>query len=424
MKLSEYDDNGMYEEASVLFFRDIALKKKWKYRTQEKDNDIDGELEIFGHNKQTTARFLKIQLKASFKVKYKNGDAIFDCPIKFLNFCDICDFPVIIVLYEVQSNKSYWIWTQEYIFNTLDNNNPSWRSNSDSVRIKFPLSQEVLSEGSFYEQMEYIANNGVNEIQQLRKRDTSEYYYSILMEKDNSKPHRNISAKVYVERSFANSRDAMLELIKKVNSKIIKNNYNKNVLKDISGLEEPKIVFINFYDDIAQLKVNLPLCRTEWVQPNQGMDFISLNNYDDFLKEDNIRVKWESSYRPLEEHLRSNAVTKNEYLVSVKQFIKFAKQELANIYSLFKSEKVSFHEHITNNKDLIKDMWLKLSDSELPPYECVDFHEILIDSISIIEGLATDVTAKNGNDYYLETLHIDKFPQKLAVLEHELEKIL
>ncbi|MEW5552511.1 hypothetical protein ABGT24_19370 [Peribacillus frigoritolerans] len=91
---------------------------------------------------------------------------------------------------------------------------------------------------------------------------------------------------------------------------------------------------------------------------------------------------------------------------------------------MFKSEKVSFHEHITNNKDLITDMWLKLSDSELPPYECVDFHEILIDSISIIEGLATDVTAKNGNDYYLETLHIDKFPQKLAVLEHELEKIL
>jgi hypothetical protein len=54
---------------------------------------------------------LKIQLKASFKVKYKTGDAIFDCPIKILNFCDICDFPVIIVLYEVQSNKSYWLWT-------------------------------------------------------------------------------------------------------------------------------------------------------------------------------------------------------------------------------------------------------------------------------------------------------------------------
>lgn len=189
-------------------------------KDQEKDNDIDGEIEVFSNEGETTAKIIKIQLKATKELKYSEESIIFDCPIKFLNFCDVCDIPVVLVVYGVDEERAFWIWTQKYIFKALDSEGAEWRNNTSTVRIKIPITNEVKQSDDFYNAIENISNEGVNEMQQWRKRETSEYYFTILEEKDNSTLNkRRISAKVYIERSFAISKDSMEELIKKINQK-------------------------------------------------------------------------------------------------------------------------------------------------------------------------------------------------------------
>lgn len=59
------DENNMNEGKSIRFFEGVIEDYGWKYRRQEKDNDIDGEIEVFSEEGETTAKIIKVQLKAT-----------------------------------------------------------------------------------------------------------------------------------------------------------------------------------------------------------------------------------------------------------------------------------------------------------------------------------------------------------------------
>ncbi|WP_411349804.1 DUF4365 domain-containing protein [Paenibacillus sp. WLX2291] len=140
---SKFDSKQRFEYLSKVFIEKVIISNGWKYRTQEKDNDIDGEIEFFTNEFETTAKIIKVQLKATSELNYKEDSIVFDCPIKFLNFCDVCDFPVILVVYGVSEEKAYWMWAQKYIFQELDNKDIDWRKNTSTIRIKIPIQNEV-----------------------------------------------------------------------------------------------------------------------------------------------------------------------------------------------------------------------------------------------------------------------------------------
>ncbi|MES9750768.1 DUF4365 domain-containing protein [Bacillus wiedmannii] len=426
MKRSKLDMKQRYEYESKWFVEGVIDGYGWKYREQEKDNDIDGEIEIFSGTGQTTAKIVKVQLKATKKLNIEGESVIFDCPVKFLNFCDVCDIPIIIVVYGVEDKKAYWLWTQKYIFQTLDIENPAWRNNTSKVRIKLPLNNEVENKEGFYKDIELIGNEGVNDIQQQRKQNTSDYYYTILEEKDSSTSQkRRLSAKVYIERSFATSKDSMVELIKKINERIISNNYSRNILKGDPDSRKADYVWLYLYDDLIQFEHGLPFCRTEWKNSQNKDDFILLQKFDDFLANDCIRIKWESNYRPLQEYFITNSISKKKYLEKIKEYILFVQQELTTTYNYFmKENKKEFYSYIKQNKGISREKFICFGDIERPPYDCKNLHLVILDSLANLDNLFLSVDPESRNESYLFMQYISKFPKELAILEYEINKVI
>ncbi|MFB7637679.1 hypothetical protein [Peribacillus butanolivorans] len=154
-------------------------------------------------------------------------------------------------------------------------------------------------------------------IQHLRKRDTSEYYFTILKEKDSSNTlHKRISSKIYIERSFATSRDSMIELIKKINQKIMNNYYDRGVWEGKENFSEPDYIWLYFYDDLIQFEYGLPFCRTEWMKGEENSPLLLKDRDKTQLIQENISVSWEHN-RPLNEYLIRNTTSKNDYLKKV-----------------------------------------------------------------------------------------------------------
>ncbi|TCP28783.1 uncharacterized protein DUF4365 [Scopulibacillus darangshiensis] len=424
LKRSQYDENNKNEGKSIRFFEGVIEENGWKYRRQEKDNDIDGEIETFSENGETTAKVIKVQLKATTLLELNKDLVVFDCPVKFLNFCDVCDIPIIIVVYGVEEKKAYWLWTQKYILQTLENNNPKWRENTSSVRIKIPITNEVLEHERFYSEIDRISIEGINEIQQWRKQDTSEYYYTILEEKDNSTlSKRRINAKIYIERSLASSKDAMIELIKKINEKVKSNNYNKGVLEGKKITLEPDYVWLYFYDDLIQIEHGLPFCRTEWLDKKKNNAPILLKEYDQLISDFNIRVKWEYN-RPLQKYLITNSHSKNQYLEDVRGALNFAIEELELLPKYFsEKDKDIFYNHINEKRKEYTSNYLVLSDL-LPPYECRTLQGELHNALCDLDNLAIAIENKQGNEYYLNSQYVSKFFSHLITLRSEIKKII
>ncbi len=425
MVRSKLDEKQIYEYESSVFVEKIIIRNGWKYREQEKDNDIDGEIEVFSEEGETTAKVIKVQLKATKELPYSEESVIFDCPVKFLNFCDVCDIPVILVVYGVDEEKAFWIWTQKYIFKALDSKGIEWRNNTSTVRIKIPIGNEVKEDIYFYRAIEEISSEGVNELQQWRKQETSEYYYTILEEKDNSNLNkRRISAKVYIERSFATSRDSMIELIKKINDKVKSNNYYKSVLDGGTESREPHYVWIYLYDDLIQYEYGLPFCRTEWISNTGTNQPVLLKEFDQILEGHNIRIKWESNYRPLQDYFLLNSTSKTEYLESIREILLFAKNELDSLSQLFNADnKEEFYNHLSSKRSEYTKNFLVMSDL-LPPYGCKELNHILYEALADLDNLAIAVEQKQGNEYYLNSQYVKKFPRHLAILVYELEKLI
>ncbi|WP_411349805.1 hypothetical protein [Paenibacillus sp. WLX2291] len=264
---------------------------------------------------------------------------------------------------------------------------------------------------------------GVNELQQWRKQETSEYYFTILEEKDISTgTKRRVSAKVYVERSFASSKDSLVELIKKINEKVKNNNYFKKVLELGSETSKPEYVWLYFYDDLIQNEFGLPICRSEWINSNVTNEPILLKEFDQYIESHNIRIKWEDNYRPLHEYLLLNSISKNDYLKEIKILLDFAKYELENLTKLFnKDDKLEFHAHLISKRKDYRTNFLLMSDI-LPPYECHKLNRVLYDALTDMDNLA--IAKEQGNEYYLYTQFVKKFPVHLAIIQYELEKII
>ncbi|WP_339229832.1 DUF4365 domain-containing protein [Oceanobacillus sp. FSL K6-2867] len=420
---SQYDEKSINEGKSRRFFEGVIEENGWKYRVQDKDNDIDGEIEVFSMVGETTAKIVKVQLKSTTSVKKGKELITFDCPVKFLNFCDVCDIPVIIVLYDVEEKRAYWLWTQQYIFKVLEKNNGNWRNNTSSVTIKIPIENEVSEESCFYDEIKGISINGINEIQQWRKQDTSEHYFTILEEKDDSNfNNRRISAKIYLERSFATSRDSTIELIKKINAKIKNNRYNKRILEGRSVKSEPDYVWLSFYDDLIQFEYGLPFCRTEWIN-RKNSPSLFIKDYDQLIGEDNIRVKWEYN-RPLQDYLLLNSTSKTYYLEGVREALLFAKSELELLQKLFAEEDISnFYNYIIGKRGEYSSNYILLSDC-LPPYECKTLHRALEAALGDLDNLAIAIEGNERNKQYLNYQFISEFYKHLVILNYEIEKIL
>lgn len=353
--------------------------------------------------------------------------------MKFLHFCDVCDIPIILVLYEAKSQKAYWLWTQNYIYSELDINNDQWRNNEDKVNIKLPISNLVSQEENFFNSFKQIANQGINQISQIRKSKTHQNYYTVIKQKDQSHGNlRRIQVKILVEKSFASSQDATKLIIPKINQGFINSDYYRSdITKKYFVNNESDIVWLFFYDNPLQVDNGLPFCRTEWIKDNDKVEpvIFTNNDYDELV--DNIKIKWDENYLIISDHMQNNQLTKGQYFdLAQKIYANFCilYNQIKEITKKFYKNKISFNEVknkilvLTDNLDQLN---FQISEIGYTPYECRDMHQRLIQIVSYLHNIAivfNDSNREENNLEYLLNMCIDDIDKIKPFYEYERDK--
>jgi len=295
---SKIDQYSINEDESRAIISKFCRDNIWKYRKMEWDNDIDGEIEIFDKERETTAKFIKVQLKTVDDSKKFEGlvdHYDFDADIKFLHFCDVCDIPIILIVFNIHKEEGYFIFMQRYIYEELDIKNPKWRKNNSNVRVKIPLNNSLKSNLA-KDSLENIATKGANQIFQLRKTATHKKYYSLLKQDDISNGiGLRTSLRILVENSFAKSKESMRILIPKINNEYRGKVYHRNeTLARTHKSKKYDVIYMFFYDTINQSNQGLTFCRTLWVKENLSeLSKPSISNPNEILGK--INTYWDSN---------------------------------------------------------------------------------------------------------------------------------
>jgi len=434
---SVYSDEQILEQESRIYFSNVCNQLKWKYRTNEQDNDIDGEIEVFEkkiiNNKEyneTKARFVKIQLKASAELDSDEETISYPCSIKLLHFADVCDQPIVLVLYDAKKKVAYWLWLQQHIFNYLDINNKSWRDNSSKVIIKVPTKNSV-TESSFKISIIQIATTGINEILQFRKTNKLDYYYTEIGHEDVSTSlYRRIVIRVLLEKSFSKSKDAMKILIQELNNKYEISDYYRNEKVKLIHSKNVDILWMFFYDDPRQVKNGLPCCSTEWFKKGIKIDVIPMNA-DEIIN--GIKIQWRKECNSLEEIYVKNKMQKGEYIKLLDETFKKVKiigENLKKCIDDFNDDPISnelliisFQNYLKEIQEIEHDFTF---DRGYSPYECDDIDKCMIELLIILGNIkifACDPKMDEINKIRSIRQNFNQYIEKLSEYAYERKKI-
>ncbi|WP_017731520.1 DUF4365 domain-containing protein [Nafulsella turpanensis] len=403
---SKLDTYSLNEEDSRAIISKYCRMNNWKYRKMEWDNDIDGEIEIFNEERETTAKFIKVQLKTiNDPAKFEGLDShvSYDAPVKFLNFCDVCEIPIILVVFNIQKEIGYFLFIQKYICEELDVKNPNWRNNSTTLRLQIPLIDSFENAFSRAKLIE-IAYSGTKLISQLRKIETYKNYYTVIRQGDNSHGTAlRTDIRILVEKSFASSREAMRILIPKIHEQYSKKVYHRN--QWISQRFKNKsydVIYLFFYDSIEDSNYGQSFCSTLWVDanlPEIGRPLVS----DPNEKVEDINIYWNSTANQYD-FIRKNLLDKGEYLPFIdKVFIHFEElySKVLKFSQDYKEEKLKIPDYIQKIKTLSLDLDSlngSIRDLGFPPNECKDLNTKINSLIAYLHNIRI-VVSDNDRDF-------------------------
>ncbi len=113
----------------------------WVCNKLTPDYGLDFKITIAKENDVTPDMFF-VQNKATDNIKKGLEFIDFDIDVKhLLNFLKI-PLPVILILYDAEEERGYWLNLQNYCRNILDKNDISWKKQK-SKRLKIPISNEL-----------------------------------------------------------------------------------------------------------------------------------------------------------------------------------------------------------------------------------------------------------------------------------------
>ncbi|WP_273325160.1 DUF4365 domain-containing protein [Vallitalea guaymasensis] len=389
------------------------------------DNDIDGEIEVFEANDEskfeTMASFVKVQLKATKNLKIDENEITYHLPIKFLHFADVCDNPIILFVYDVNSKFGYWIWIQDYIFNTLDISNPNWRTNKSKVTVKIPRCNSIKDLEKFRCDITNISVNGISEILQYRKNYLDNYCTELSIEDVSNPQQRKIAVKFLLEKTIASSKTVVKQLIRMLNERYKSCDYFRHAqLKKVHTDGIVDILLLYFYDDVRQKENGLPLCRTIWLKPNKDKGFL-VGTPNEIV--DDINLFWNDN-STLKDIYINKRMSKAEYM-NLLEYTYIESYSIADEIKLYvneyNSKKINEIELISITKSLAKKidrLYWNYENRDLPPYECTEIDQIMTNCLCslhnikiFVESMDRDIKNKLwGIDFYLKSYFKDIQP--------------
>lgn len=119
------DRNAELETLSKGFL--ITFFSEWNCNDYNPDYGLDYKVTIF-ENREITEHYFFVQLKATDSIDINGGYINFDMDVdKHLTFYLQLNVPVLLVLFDAQSHRAYWINIHRYCWEDLDINKPDWR---------------------------------------------------------------------------------------------------------------------------------------------------------------------------------------------------------------------------------------------------------------------------------------------------------
>ena len=144
------DRNAELETLSQGFL--ITFFSEWNCNEYKPDYGLDYKVTIF-ENRKITEHYFFVQLKATDSIDINEGYINFDMDVyKHLTFYLELNVPVLLVLYDAQSQRAYWINIHRYCWEDLDINKPDWRSQKKR-RLKIPEENELIDKDTIKEEV-------------------------------------------------------------------------------------------------------------------------------------------------------------------------------------------------------------------------------------------------------------------------------
>lgn len=145
MKINKAQKKGHLGEDSIKFL--VSKNGGWIARQQDKDFGIDIEMELVDEN-VVSGQFIKVQVKAVEKVKIVNNIIKHRIKNNFLKYCNECRVPVILVIFDVNSSRGFFIWVQEYL-----------RTNQVSLNHSITSTINIPQENDFENELNFTIKN-------------------------------------------------------------------------------------------------------------------------------------------------------------------------------------------------------------------------------------------------------------------------
>jgi len=258
------------------------IPPEWILREIKPDYGIDKSLEIV-ENGVVTGKEILIQLKGTNVPNFNKEYFNFRLKTYQLKYYEKRDIPVVLIVVDIKNEICYWIFLQQYIFDTLNIKKPSWKKQK-TVRIKIPIKQKL--------------NNNLDQIIDIAKGGSA----FIISRKINQIPSN------YLAR-WKNNAEAIIE-----KSKVAKNfmeksfhlkfeisyNYDKegNHDKSIGILKEVREIAISANDKNNIVKSSL-LLAYQYNSYNQNEIvwniLIDIKEIVEELNDNNYNILWHGS---------------------------------------------------------------------------------------------------------------------------------
>jgi hypothetical protein len=122
------------------------LPSAWEHREPGgRDYGIDMQVELFEAGR-ATGNLLFCQIKGcSDNVRDDVEYHAYDLKNNTLKYSELFAVPFLLVLCPVEQRPArfYYVWLQEYISVVLDYDNPTWRNNTTTTRVKIPIRNKM-----------------------------------------------------------------------------------------------------------------------------------------------------------------------------------------------------------------------------------------------------------------------------------------
>lgn len=397
---------------------EIAFGKLGYAFREQTTNDygIDAHVEMLKDG-TATGRLIALQIKSGvsqFSEKSENS-IIFRSDVSHLDYWLNHSLPVLIVLYNPDSERMYWqLVSDDNAIMTGKN----WK-------IEIPIEQIVDSK--FKSIFEKIAINPVEIINQNGQ-------HTILSLKDSSHgAAKRYAADILVPESLSHAQ--IQTVIRNVSLDLKHREYYRSKETEKVWQGKPaQVVFLFIYNSLDDVRNTNWICHALWIDENLPSQFAPHRLKGEDIG-DNIVVDWSNNYEILRQMQDEHTLSKETFLSELEnvtsQLDKIVKQAIQLTHN-YESGGISSETYITEMKILepkIVGLYERGGRIGFAPFECKDLRQRFLSLISYAYNIVLPFS-KSGlakwpekNRMYLVNKAIQHYQKDKTRLEFELEKV-